>query len=60
MGAPAALLVLVASAILVVRWWKRARWRSYGVVAGLVAAPPLLAMLVLLAMELLQINPMPH
>lgn len=38
----AAVLALIGTAVLTVRWWPGARWRAYGVLAGLLAAPALL------------------
>jgi len=56
----AALLAVVATAVLAVRWWKRARWRAYGAIAGLVGAPALVTLLLAGLMLLLNLSPAPH
>src|SRR5215471_5667169 len=37
-----AVFAIIGSAVLIVRWWARSRWRAYGVIAGFFAIPPIL------------------
>jgi len=55
----AALLAVVGSAALMVRWWKSARWRAYGILAGLPAAAPLLAVLLIGFLMLFKVQILP-
>ena len=56
----AALFALLGSMVLVLRWWRRARWRAYGILAGLFGAPPLLGALFVAAILLFKVNLFPR
>ena len=56
----AALLAVVGAIVLVVRWWRRARWRAYGVIVGLLATGPLLAAVLLAVVIIFRIPILPH
>lgn len=58
---PAAVLCLVVGSLtLIVRWWKRRRWRAWGVIAGFFAAPPLVVAAVILLLMLFKVQIAPR
>ena len=60
-AAPAAAVLAFAGAVvLVARWWRPARWRAYGAMAGLLAAGPLLVGVLIAAVIVFKIPILPH
>ena len=54
------LFTLLGSVALVIRWWPRARSRSWGVIAGFFAIPPILLLVAVLYVLLFDVNLYPR
>jgi hypothetical protein len=54
------ILAVLASLALVIRWWRLARWRAYGVLCALFALPPTLIVLAVAWIIVFNVQIMPH
>jgi hypothetical protein len=53
-------LAVLVSLAFVIRWWRLARWRAYGVLCALFALPPTLIVLAIAWIIVFNVQIMPH